>query len=96
MDPDVLSVPADMAERVAYQTGSVVSRTLLKMGSGSLTLFAFDEGQGLSEHTTPHVAVVLILDGSARVTIAEREMLVGKGEAVSLPAGVQHRSEERR
>ncbi len=85
-----LSVPAVLGDLVAYQPGSVVSRTLLRNDGGTLTLFAFDAGQGLSEHSTPHQAVVQVLDGVADISIASARHTVRSGETVHLPAGVPH------
>jgi quercetin dioxygenase-like cupin family protein len=77
-------------ELVAYQPGSVVSRTLLKNGAGSITLFAFDEGQELSEHTVPHDAVIQLLDGEAEIRIAGTPYRVGRGEMIVLPGSRPH------
>jgi quercetin dioxygenase-like cupin family protein len=79
-----------VAELVAYQSGSVVSRQLAKNGSGSVTVFAFDEGEGLSEHTTPHDALVWILDGAARITVGGATHTVGAGQVILLPGGEPH------
>jgi quercetin dioxygenase-like cupin family protein len=73
-----------------YQAGSVVSRTLVKKTTGTLTLFAFDEGEGLSEHSTPHDAVVEVLDGTVEITIAGEPHRVSAGEGLLLPAGIPH------
>ena len=75
---------------VGYQEGSVVSRQLLKGPSGSVTLFAFDAGEGLSEHTTPHDALVLVLDGRAEITVGGEAHEVGAGEGILLPGGEPH------
>ena len=75
---------------VDYAEGAVVSRTLLDKKAGTLTLFAFDEGQGLSEHTAPFDATVLILDGQARLTIGGKDVPAGAGECVIMPAHVPH------
>lgn len=77
-------------ELVTYQDGSVVSRQLVKNGSGSVTLFAFDQGEGLSEHTTPHDALLMVLDGRAEVTVLDATAAVGQGEAILLPGGKPH------
>jgi len=77
-------------EMVAYQEGSVVSRQLLKASSGSVTLFAFDAGEGLSEHTTPHDALVFVMDGRAEVTVLGQTHQVTVGEAILLPGGEPH------
>ncbi len=75
---------------LAYQEGSVVSRTLVKKSTGTLTLFAFDKGEGLSEHSTPHDAVVYIVDGSAAVTVGGKVHTVEVGQALLLPANIPH------
>jgi quercetin dioxygenase-like cupin family protein len=77
-------------ELVAYQAGAVVSRELIKKKSGTVTVFAFDQGQGLSEHTAPFDALVQILDGVAEITIGGTPHRVGAGELIVMPAGVPH------
>ena len=79
-----------IAESVAVQSGAVVSRTLLKSKGGNLTLFAFDQGEGLSEHTTPHDALVLILDGRVDVSLEGRSYSLEQGDFIRLPAGIPH------
>ncbi len=76
---------------VEYQDGAVVSRTLLKKEKGSVTLFAFDDGQDLSEHTVPHEALVYVLDGAAEVTIAGMSHQLKTGDTILMPAGQPHR-----
>jgi len=80
-------VPSDL---VAYSRGSVVSKTLLDRKSGTITLFAFDRGQGLSEHVAPYDAVVEILDGTAAITIAGKALQAKSGDMVIMPANVPH------
>ncbi len=82
---------------VDYQPGSIVSRQILKDRGGSVTAFAFDAGEGLSEHTTPHEALIQVIDGTARVEIAGQALEVGAGEMIRLPAGIPHavQAEER-
>jgi len=75
---------------VNYQEGSVVSRVILKRESGNITLFAFDEGQGLSEHTTPYDAMVQVIEGEAEITIAGKAAVVTAGEIILLPAKQPH------
>jgi len=82
--------PAALEGMVDYQDGSIVSRTLMERPSGTVTLFAFAAGQGLSEHTAPFNAMVCILDGEAVVTIAGKAMTVKKGEMVIMPANKPH------
>lgn len=75
---------------IEYQDGAVVSRTILKHDSGSVTLFAFDAGQGLSEHTTPHEALVQMVEGEAEITISGRAQRVKQGDMLRMPAGEPH------
>ncbi len=78
------------AALVDYQEGAVVSREILKKGTGTATVFAFDAGQGLSEHTAPFDALVHVLDGGAEITIAGTAHRVGAGELIIMPAGKPH------
>lgn len=77
-------------ELAAYQPGSVVSRTLIDKKIGTLTLFAFDQGQGLSEHTAPYDAFVQVLDGNATITIDGQDQQVGAGQMIIMPANIPH------
>lgn len=79
-----------LASLVDYQSGSVVSRTLIKKKKGTLTLFAFDEGEALSEHTAPFDAFVYIVDGEAKITIEKESYQLTTGEAILLPANRPH------
>jgi len=90
-------IAVNLAGGIDYAEGGIVSKTLLDRKSGTLTLFAFDAGQGLSEHTSPYDATVLILEGRGRLTIGGEALLVSEGEMVIMPAGVPHdvRAEER-
>jgi quercetin dioxygenase-like cupin family protein len=74
----------------AYQDGAVVSRILLKRGGGTVTLFAFDEGESLSEHTAPFDAVAHVLEGEALITIAGVALTVPAGDIVLMPANQPH------
>ena len=80
----------DLAELIAYQPGAVVSRTLTDKPAGTITLFAFDEGQGLSEHSAPYDAFVYAADGTADVTIAGKVNQVSKGQMIIMPANDPH------
>jgi quercetin dioxygenase-like cupin family protein len=84
------AVPAAPLALVGYQEGAVVSRTLLKRGGGTVTLFAFDEGQSLSEHTAPFDAIAQVLEGDALITIAGTPLTVPAGSMVLMPAGQPH------
>jgi len=81
---------AVLADLVAYQPDAIVSRTLLKHPHGTLTLFAFDRGQELSEHTAPFDALVQVLDGTASITINGHEQQVAAGKAILMPANRPH------
>jgi quercetin dioxygenase-like cupin family protein len=82
--------PVRLADEIAYAPGSVVSRTVAKGRAGSLTLFAFDVGEELSEHTAPFDAFVLVLDGAVELTIGGERVLARTGETVRMPAHVPH------
>ncbi|NNC88171.1 MAG: cupin domain-containing protein [Akkermansiaceae bacterium] len=85
-----LDAPVVLADLVAYQEGSIVSKTLINKKTGTITLFAFDQDQGLSEHTAPFDAMVSVLDGEADITIAGKAFRVGAGEMLVMPAKVPH------
>ena len=84
------SESARVADLVNYQDGAVVSRTLLKRPTGTVTVFAFDAEQGLSEHTSPFDALVHVLEGQAEITIAGKPLSTSAGECVLLPANQPH------
>jgi quercetin dioxygenase-like cupin family protein len=75
---------------IAYQEGAVVSRTLLKRPTGTITVFAFDHGQGLSEHTAPFDALVHVLEGDVEIIIAGKTHQVSAGEMIVMPAQQPH------
>lgn len=77
-------------ELVAYQDGSVVSRTIINEKVGTVTLFAFDQGQELSEHTAPFDALVSIFDGEADISINDKRFHLKTGEIIILPAHLPH------
>jgi quercetin dioxygenase-like cupin family protein len=79
-----------LADLVGYQDGSVVSREIIRKSTGTVTLFAFDEGQELSEHTAPFDALVHIVDGEVEVTISGKSYHLSQGDCVILPAGETH------
>jgi quercetin dioxygenase-like cupin family protein len=80
----------NMKDMVSYQPGAVVSRTVIDKDAGTVTLFAFDTGQGLSEHTAPFDALVQIIDGTADITIAGSLHTVKEGEMIIMPANKPH------
>jgi quercetin dioxygenase-like cupin family protein len=87
---DMVAGKARAIDLVDYQKGSVVSRTILEKETGTVTLFAFDQGQGLSEHTAPYDALVYILDGEADITISGRTHQLSVGEMIIMPANEPH------
>ncbi len=89
--PNSLKAQAtNLVNLIDYQEGSVVSRTLIDKKIGTLTLFAFHEGQGLSEHTAPFDAFVYILDGKAEIVISSKTHNVDTGEMIIMPANEPH------
>jgi quercetin dioxygenase-like cupin family protein len=82
--------PIRPLDLIAYQDAAVVSRVLLKRPAGTLTLFAFDEEQSLSEHTSPYDAVAQVLEGEAEITISGKSTSLGTGELIVLPANRPH------
>lgn len=81
---------ANLTDLVDYQKDSVVSRTIVDKHAGTVTLFAFDEGQGLSEHTAPYDAVIHLLEGEAEVMISGKVHRLRAGEAIIMPANQPH------
>lgn len=75
---------------VDYATGSVVSKNVLKRDTGNISLFSFDKGEGLSEHTAPFDALVQVVDGKAEISIDGNPHLVDKGESIIMPANIPH------
>lgn len=86
-----------LADHVAYNADAIVSKTLLDKKAGTLTLFAFDAGQKLSEHTSPYDAVVQVLDGEVVLVVGGEDLRTAAGELVIMPANVPHavRAEQR-
>jgi quercetin dioxygenase-like cupin family protein len=82
--------PASVSSLVNYQEGSVVSRTLIDKNVGTVTLFAFAQGQGLSEHTAPYDAMVYIIDGEADISIAGKAFHLNNGDMIIMPATQPH------
>ena len=89
VDNDMARV-SKLVNLVDYQEGSVVSRTLINKKAGTLTLFAFAEGQGLSEHTAPFDALVYIPEGEAEITISHKKFHLVQGETITMPANEPH------
>ena len=87
---DLIGKALTMSDLVAYQDGSVVSKTLIDKKIGTLTLFSFDAGQGLSEHTAPYDAFVQVVDGEAEVIIEGAPQTVSAGQMIIMPANKPH------
>lgn len=90
MSESLVARAAELASLAQYQADSIVSRTLINKPSGTVTLFAFAQGQSLSEHTAPYDALVQILDGRAQVRIAQDSFDLAQGDAIILPANIPH------
>ncbi len=81
---------SSLADLVDYQEGAVVSKTLIKKDTGTVTLFAFDEGQGLSEHTAPFDALVCVIEGEVEIMISGNPYVLKTGEMIILPVNEVH------
>ena len=87
---DLIGIPIDIDGLIEYQKDAVVSMEIVKKEVGTVTIFAFDKGQGLSEHSAPFDAMVQIVDGEAEITLAGEPHTVSKGEILIMPANVPH------
>ena len=87
---NLVAQASNLKDLIAYQEGSVVSRTVIDKKVGTITLFAFDEKQGLSEHTAPYDALVYVLDGEVEVTIAGKPVNLKEGQMTIMPANKPH------
>ena len=87
---EIVSHAGNLADLVQYSADSIVSKILIDKPAGSLTLFAFDQGQRLSEHTSPYDAVVQIVDGSAVLNIGNQAVEMKAGQIVIMPANIPH------
>ena len=90
MNEDIKAKALDIQSLIEYQQNSVVSREIIKKELGTVTVFAFDQGQGLSEHSAPFDAMVQIIDGEAEITISGVKHTVKKGEMIIMPANEPH------
>jgi len=90
MSSDISKQALNVNDLIAYQDGSVVSRTIIKKPKGNVTVFAFDTGEGLSEHTAPFDAMVTIIDGEAEIVISGETFTVKTGELIIMPADEPH------
>ena len=89
-DASLMAKAANIAALVDYQSGAFVSRTIIERNTGTVTLFAFDRGQGLSEHTAPYDALVHVIDGEAVITIDGQSLNLKNGEVTIMPANRPH------
>ena len=89
-DENLLAKALDLAGLIEYQDGAVVSRTIIKKPTGNITLFAFDKGESLSEHTAPFDALVYIIDGEAEVVISGKANHIKAGQIIIMPANEPH------
>jgi quercetin dioxygenase-like cupin family protein len=87
---NIIEEARSLISLVDYQDGSVVSKEVIKKEKGTVTLFAFDKGQGLSEHTAPFDALVYIFDGKAEINIAGKQYYLKAGETIIMPANKPH------
>jgi quercetin dioxygenase-like cupin family protein len=90
MSEDLKSKALNLADLLEYQEGAVVSREIIRKETGTVTIFAFDKGEGLSEHSAPFDAMVQIIDGESIITISGKENHVKKGEMIIMPANEPH------
>jgi len=89
-DKDLSGHPLNLLNLLDYQQGAIVSRTIVDQKAGTVTLFAFDQGEGLSEHTAPFDALIYLLEGHALITISGEEHQLGPGEMLIMPANHRH------
>jgi quercetin dioxygenase-like cupin family protein len=87
---NIMEEVGSLVSLIDYQNGAVVSKTVIKQEKGTVTLFAFDKGQGLSEHTAPFDALVYVFDGQAEISIAGKQCNLKAGETIIIPASKPH------
>lgn len=90
MSEELKSKPLKVEDLIEYQENAVVSREIIRKETGTVTIFAFDKGEGLSEHTAPFDAMVQIVDGTAEIIISGKKNVVKKGELIIMPANEPH------
>lgn len=90
MSLDLFFEPKKLVESIEVQSDSIVSKALIQKKEGSLSLFAFDKGQALSEHTAPFDAFIYIIEGEAEIKIGEKLNNVREGEGIALPKNIPH------
>ncbi|HEY0196759.1 MAG TPA: cupin domain-containing protein [Methanobacterium sp.] len=90
MSEELIGKALKIVDLIEYQEGAVVSREIIRKETGTVTIFAFDKGEGLSEHTTPFDAMVQVVDGKAEIIISGKSNIVNAGEMIIMPANVPH------
>ena len=90
MSEELEAIPIRLEDLIEYQEGAVVSREIMRKETGTVTIFAFDKGEGLSEHTAPFDAMVQVIDGRAEITISGNKNLVDEGDMIIMPANDPH------
>lgn len=90
MSEELKAKTLKIADLIEYQEGSVVSREIIRKETGNVTIFAFDKGEGLSEHTAPFDAMVQVIDGKAEIIISGKNNMLSAGEMIIMPANDPH------
>lgn len=90
MSDELKSVVINVEDLLDYQDGAVVSREIIRKETGTVTIFAFDKGEGLSEHTAPFDAMVQVIDGKAEITISGKKNILERGDMIIMPADEPH------
>ena len=90
MSEELKAKTLKVEDLIEYQEGAVVSREIIRKGTGTVTIFAFDKGEGLSEHTAPFDAMVQVVDGKAEITISGNKKILEKGDMIIMPANELH------
>lgn len=90
MSDELKSVVINVEDLLDYQEGAVVSREIIRKETGTVTIFAFDKGEGLSEHTAPFDAMVQIIDGKSEITISSKKNILERGDMIIMPANEPH------
>ena len=90
MSEELKAKTLKVEDLIEYQEGAVVSREIIRKGTGTVTIFAFDKGEGLSEHTASFDAMVQVIDGKAEITISGNKNILEKGDMIIMPANEPH------
>ena len=90
MSEELKAKTLKVEDLIEYQEGAVVSREIIRKGTGTVTIFSFDNGEGLSEHTAPFDAMVQVIDGKAEITISGNKNILEKGDMIIMPANEPH------